>query len=112
MTGAVPVQIAIEGRLLRFSRTAVAELPEGASALAVADQALRFNGQLRQARLALAGSRLVVESRLHDGQLKPAWMARASHAVACGWQYVRPPLCILTEQEDVAASYAAMFGCE
>jgi len=109
---AVPVKIAIAGRHLRFSRTAVKKLPVvEEAAFAVIHQALRLNAQLLQARVAMADDCLKVETMLHAGQLEPAWIRGAAHAVAFAWQHVRPPLCVLAQQKDVAASYVSMFGC-
>lgn len=109
---AVPVQVRLDDRDLHLSRPVLRRLPteQRYGKVAVADQALRFNFELRHARLALAGDTVVAEARLHGGLMQPHWLATAAYAVAVAGQYCEPAIRLLAEDAELAESYCAMFG--
>lgn len=107
---AVPVQAAINGRYLRLSRTLVsARLANGASE-AVAEQALRFNAQLRLSRLTIVDGTVAAEARLHGRSLTPKALDAACRAVAVAGLHVESALHILAANPGLAALYLEMFG--
>jgi hypothetical protein len=89
----------------------VLSLPDPATpaAEAVANQAIRFNDQLRHARLAARDGQLVAETRLHGGLIESGWLSQAAYAVAQAGRYVATSLRILAEQPQVADTYMAVF---
>jgi hypothetical protein len=107
---ALPVQAALDAGRLRLWRVVVPHLPQAPAADAVAGQALRFNAQVRLARLALYEGQFVAETCLHLGLTTPCWLATAAQAVAAAAQHTQPTLRLLAEDTLVAAQYAAMFG--
>ena len=110
----IPVRVELHsnGIELVMHRTILARLPPPASmqAAACADQALRFNSQLRLVRLAHSAGTLVCEARLHAGQLQPTSLATTARAVAFASRHVQLPLRVLAEQESVAQSYVELLG--
>jgi hypothetical protein len=106
---ATPVRAVIDGAEIRMSRRVVADIGEGHTRDAICAQALRFNKQLRYARLAIADGAVVAESRLHGKQLTPAWLETAAWAVAVACRHTEVVLNILAENDEVAADYVATF---
>lgn len=106
----VPVRLTLENGFLEFTRR-VLPLPaaDGPASAAVADQAVRFNDQLRHARLAACGGHIVAETRLHSGLVEPGWLAQAACAVAHASRFAAPPLRILASQPLVAETYFEVF---
>jgi len=106
-----PVQMTLESTDLRLFRVVLRTLPapEDEAARAVADQALRFNAQLRHARLAVCDGQLVAEARLHGGLVHPVWLATTAFAVAVASRHVRTTLRILAEQSEIAELYTVTF---
>lgn len=106
-----PVQMTLEPANLRLYRVVLRSLPgsEHKATRAVVDQALRFNAQLRHARLAACDGQLVAEARLHGGLVHPVWLATAAFAVAVASRHVQATLQILAEQPEVAELYTVMF---
>jgi len=107
---ATPVQVAVDGDQLRLFRTVVSNFGSAIEQEAVADQALRFNDQLRHARLAVAGDALVAEARLHGEQLTPTWLEAASRAVAVAGLFTEEVLNILADNGEIAEFFTAMFN--
>ena len=107
---AVPVRLILDGSCLSVTRI-VLPLPDPATsaAEAVANQAIRFNDQLRHARLVARDGRLVAETRLHGGLIEAGWLSQAAYAVAQAGRHVATPLRILSEQTQVAEKYIAVF---
>lgn len=109
----LPVQVAITGARLRVHRAVTKKPADEKVAAAVADQSLRFNGQVRFARLAFAGSELVVETQLHRGLIESAWLVTAAQAVSSACHHVQVVLETLAEQKEVSNWYsAALLGNE
>ncbi|HUG92073.1 MAG TPA: hypothetical protein VML55_14635 [Planctomycetaceae bacterium] len=90
---------------LRLSRTLIEHAPAELCRTAMSDQALRFNGQLRLVRLSAENGRIVAESRLHRGLVRPGWLADAVRAVAVAARHVRPVLDVLATDETAARWY-------
>ena len=101
---AKPVLARIEGEELRLARPLSAGVSE-----VVADQALRFNDQIRHARLAVRDDKFVAEARLHRGQLTRNWLESAAQAVAVASTRTDEILSILADSGEVADLYAGMF---
>ncbi len=102
----------IDPKGLRLSRVVLHEMPAAGTpaAQAVADRAVRINGQLRLARLAVDDGRLVAEARLGPWLIQPGWLATTACAVAVAARYAAPFLRLLAEQPAVADTYIAMHG--
>jgi hypothetical protein len=108
----LPVQMTLDADGLRLSRVVLFELPGSgtASAAAVADCALRLNGSLRHARLAVSEDRLLAEARLDSQLVQPDWLATTACAVAVAARHASTPLRLLATQQAAAESYFRMFG--
>lgn len=100
-----PLRATIDGGGLRLHRALPWDRPEGPAAEAVALEALRINGDLRLARLALGDDGLVVETRLHAGLLDAQWVAFATRAVCHAYRHALLPLGVLHADPRVAAAY-------
>ena len=81
----------------------------GAATIAVAEQALRFNHQLKFARLTAHGAELFAECRVHAELLAPDSLARAARATAAAIRHTRVALEILAGQQSVARWYGELF---
>ena len=103
-----PVRAVIDRGELRVYRTVVADHGKGLRRDAVCAQALRFNRQVRHARLSVVDGAVVAESRLHGEQLTPAWLETAAWAVAVACRHTEAVLNILAENDDVAHDYVAL----
>lgn len=109
----VPVRMTLDESELKFERVVLDadawRVDEGgcsgAAHRAVADQALRLNARIRHARFALADDRLVIQTRLHAGQVEASWLELAASAVAFGWNHARLALRVLAHHPDVATRY-------
>lgn len=108
---ALPLRVSPEGAHVCIRRTIVKSMPDGDRARALSEQAMRFNGELRLARLALLGGELVAESRLHGGQVDSGWIALAARAVVAAFDHCHRRLKILSEDARVARCYVRLF-CE
>ena len=108
----VPVRMSIEADGLRLSRLVLHELPAPGTAngLAVAEYALRLNGSLRHARLAIGDDGLAAEARLGAQLVHPDSLAMTACAVAAAARHAAVPLRLLAGQAAVAESYIRMFG--
>lgn len=115
MGDVVGVRLTTGGRGLRLHRKlldgaaldgAVGEFSRCAAAL----QALRLNAQLRFARLAIDGSALVVESRLHRRLAEGKFITHAARAVAVAHQHAGPSIEILAREGEVAKRFVELFG--
>lgn len=106
---ATPVRATIDRAELRIYRRVVRNLGKKPNRRAICAQALRFNKQLRHARLSVVDGTVVAESRLYGEQLAPAWLETAAWAVAVACRHTEVVLNILAENDDVADDYAAMF---
>ena len=106
---ATPVQATIDKTELRIFRPIVADMGTETTYDSICAQALRFNDQLRHARLAVRDGTLFVESRLHVEQLTAAWLETAAWAVAVACRHTQDTLCVLREHADVAKLYAELF---
>ncbi len=101
-----PVRLEVAAGNLRIHQTVLTV--DRPSRPAVADAALRLNGQVRFARYVLADDRLVAESLLHAGLWHPRWIAEAANAVAVACRHARP-LELLTRGEEVRMWYCRLF---
>jgi hypothetical protein len=106
---ATAVQATIEKTELWIFRRIIAELSTSTSYECLCAQALRFNEQLRHARLTVRDGALIAESRLHGEQITSTWIETAAWAVAVACRHTEDILCILAEDAQVADAYAAMF---
>jgi hypothetical protein len=109
---AASVRASIDGADLRVHRHLMGGLNDGPNLDAVCAQALGINARLRHARLAWDGGAVVAESRLHAGQLTPAWLETAVWAVAVACRHSEFILNVLAEDNDVAADFVATFLLE
>jgi hypothetical protein len=107
----VPVRMTVEADGLRLSRIVLYELPAPgtAGAMAIAEYALRLNGSLRHARLAISDDRLAAEARLDSQLVHPDWLAMTACAVAAAARHAATPLRLLAGQRAVAERYIRMF---
>jgi hypothetical protein len=106
---ATAVHATIEKAELRICRRIVAAQVGSNRFECLCAQALRFNEQLRHARLTVREGALVAESRLHGGQITPTWIETAAWAVAVACRYTENILGILADDAEVADLYAEMF---
>jgi hypothetical protein len=106
----VPVRLVLAESYMSITRI-ILPLPDPATpaAEAVAHQAIRFNAQLRHARLAARDGQLVAETRLHRGLIESGWLSQAAYAVAQAGRHVATALRILSAQPLVAETYSAVF---
>jgi hypothetical protein len=100
----------IENSELRIHRRIVAAQNESSNYACLCAQALRFNEQLRHARLALRDRELVAESRLNSEQIAPQWIETAVWAVAVACRHTEDILGILADDDRVAELYADVFS--
>jgi hypothetical protein len=105
----VPVQATVDARGLRIYCELLSKGGEPHALSALAHQALRFNSQLRQCRLAAGGACIVAETRLHAPLIEPRWLAVAARAVAVASVHCRSRLEILAHRPEVAERYQMMF---
>lgn len=105
----VPVRATLVESRLHLRRRIISMPASEIASTAVAQQALRYNVQLKQARLSANEGEVYAESRLHAGLITPGWLVASATAVAVGWQHVTTALRILAEREEVAESYVKMF---
>jgi hypothetical protein len=107
----VPVCMAIEPAGLRLSRVVLHQLPPSGTpgAAAVADYAVRLNGSLRHARLAISDARLMAEARLDSRLVQADWLATTASAVAVAARHAGTPLRLLADQPAVADTYLTVF---
>jgi hypothetical protein len=106
---AVTVNAAIGHAELRLFRPIVTDADKSVSRDSLCDQALRFNCQLKHARLAMSDGILFAEARLHTLQLTPFWLETAAWAVAVADRRTRDILAVLNESKDVSDWYAESF---
>ena len=106
---ATAVQATIGQGDLRISRALGAKWGPEATRHSICAQALRFNAQLRHARLAAHKDELFVETRLHAEQITATWVETAAWAVAVAFRHTEDILCVLAENPGVASAYAEMF---
>jgi hypothetical protein len=106
---ATAVQVTIEKAELRIFREMAAQLRNEATRNSVCEQALRFNTQLRHARLAVRDGKLFAESRLHAEQLTATWIETAARAVAVACRHTEDILCVLADDADLSGTYAELF---
>jgi hypothetical protein len=106
---AVPVLLDHTADGVRLYRALVAKVSPGRRP-AVVDQALRLNVQLRLCRLAWCGDELVAEALLHAGLTDACWLGSTAQAVAVASTRAMDVLDVLSQHEEVAASwYTAVF---
>ncbi len=106
-----PVTIDPDGTGLRLTHRLITSWPTDAARDAAADQALRVNGRVRFARLALQasdrhGHELHAEARLDALDVTPAFLARTVRAIAAFAQHAAPSLQLLCGDADLRARYA------
>jgi hypothetical protein len=106
---AIPVNASIDKTELRVFRPVVTELGASVSFDSLCAQALRFNGQLKHARLAMSNGTLFAEARLHSEQLTPQWLETAAWAVAVAHWRTRDILAVLNDSKEIADWYAESF---
>jgi hypothetical protein len=110
----IPIQarLSADRTELVMRRTVLTAWPAPGSVheAACADQALRFNSQLRLTRLAGVDGALSCEARLHAGQVRPVLLTRTAQAMAVASRHVGLPLRILAEAESVAQVYVRLLS--
>jgi hypothetical protein len=106
----VPVRLSIDGGAVLAEQVVLGHWPNPPACDAVALEALRLNGELRMARLAIRRAQVVCQMRLHGGLVQPRWLAMVAQAVAVCGHRCQGPLKLLAGQAQVAKCYWAMFG--
>jgi len=108
---AVAVRVDITPDGLRLWREVAPHVPRDGFGETVVDAALRMQGSLRFARLALATDSLCVEARLDPLEIEPRSLEIAATAVATASRASRAQLSLLFESASVAGCYAATLLC-
>lgn len=104
------VTMTVEGRHVRLRRVVLPKLADQPLPAVAYAQALRFNAQLKHARLACSGEELLAEVCIHELFIDGKALATAARAVALAEDRVRTPLVILRADGKVASVYSEMFG--
>lgn len=106
----VPVKATRDGNELRLYRTIVNQVNATTIEHVIGEQTLRFNAQLKHARLAFRDGAWCAETRLHGEQLTPAWLEHAAWAVAVAYRTSNDILTVLSENEELAVWHLDQHG--
>ena len=104
---AAVVRLHIDGGQLRCRRVLLKNIPSHADVLA--HQALRFNHQLRQCRLAMRQSQLVAEAMISHDDVNSAGVENLARTVAVAARHCEGSLKLLAAEQELADRYKAMF---
>jgi len=108
----VPIRLKLRARELVLSHVILRNVPCDSTECmqAIADHAFRVNDRLRGSRVQLSAGDLIVETRLHGGQLDHGWLSHAARSVAVAAGAARDCIQILATQPDVARQYCETFA--
>lgn len=107
----IAVKLNIQGQKLHCYRTVMQVAAESAMNRAAAVEALRFNAQIKHARLARTDSRLVAETSLHRCLLNKSALSVALRAIALAERRAHAALEILASDDRVSVQYSSLFDC-
>jgi hypothetical protein len=107
----IAVKLNCKNQILRFHHVILTRLDNAGANAVAQDLALRLNHRFRYARLSLVAGQIVSETNLRIAQFSGPSVAEAVQAVAVTAHRARTVLQILNTNPDIAACYAAMFGC-
>lgn len=107
---AVPIKATVDGDELRLHRTIINRTSATSVEHVIGEQTLRYNAQLKHARLAFRDEVWCAETRLHGEQLTPAWLEHAARAVAVAHRISTDILTVLSDNEELAVQHLEQIG--